>query len=133
MIGTFTSPTTTSQGNVAMLLILTQMLVGGPLDISWFISAFRKNVPEELRNPGAIDFIRRCKTNEEAMEILDYLLKREELTPERYKELSNQISQEGGLKKLIDEAYQARALCDSIQRRSIRVLGYADNLLCRLV
>jgi hypothetical protein len=49
LIGTFTSPTTTSQGNVAMLLILTQMLVGGPLDISWFISAFRKNVPEELR------------------------------------------------------------------------------------
>ena len=61
-------------------------------------------IPDELRNPGAIDFIRRCKTNEEAMEILDFLLKREELTLEKYKELSNRISQDGGLGKLINES-----------------------------
>ncbi len=57
MIGTFTSPTTTSQGSVAMLLILTQMMVGGPLDISWFISAFRKNVPEESRKERKVQAI----------------------------------------------------------------------------
>ena len=33
-------------------------------------------LPNELINPGAIDFIRRCTKNEEAFEILDYLLKR---------------------------------------------------------
>ena len=57
MIGSFTSPTTPSQGSVAMLLILTQMMVGGPLDISWFISAFRKNVPEESRKERKVQAI----------------------------------------------------------------------------
>lgn len=57
MIGTFTSPTTTSQGNVAILLILTQMMVGAPLDICWFISAFRKNVPEESRKERRVQAI----------------------------------------------------------------------------
>ena len=30
-------------------------------------------VPEELKNPGAIDFIRRCNNTDEAVEILEYL------------------------------------------------------------
>jgi len=60
--------------------------------------------PEELVNPGAIDFIRRCKTKEEALEIMDYLLKKEELTPDKYNELKKLILNEGGLKKLIEES-----------------------------
>lgn len=59
--------------------------------------------PEELFNPKAIDFIRRCKTSDEAYEILDFLLKRKELSTEDYKNYKNCISQ-GGLKKLIDES-----------------------------
>lgn len=59
--------------------------------------------PEELVNPGAIDFIRRCKTNEEAFEILDYLLQKEEISNERYSELKTLILKEGGLKKLIED------------------------------
>ncbi len=59
--------------------------------------------PEELINPGVIDFIRRCTTKKDAFEILDYCLKRKELTLEEYNKYKNQISLEGGLKKLIDE------------------------------
>ena len=61
-------------------------------------------VPNELRNPGAIDFLRRCTTNEEAFEIIDFLLRRKELTGEEYDELHSKIVQEGGLKKLIEES-----------------------------
>jgi len=61
-------------------------------------------ISNELINPGAIDFIRRCIKNEEAFEILDYLLKREELTLEEYNLYKKQIMKEGGLKKLIEES-----------------------------
>ena len=45
--------------------------------------------PEELYNPKAIDFIRRCTNDEEAIEILDYLLGRKELSKEEYKLIKN--------------------------------------------
>jgi len=61
------------------------------------------NYREELRNPGAIDFIRRCAENEEAFTILDYLLERKELTLQEYNVLKNRIKEEGGLQKLINE------------------------------
>ena len=60
--------------------------------------------PEELVNPGAIDFIRRCKTNKEALEILDYLFKKEEISLEEYNGLKNRVLKEGGLKELIEES-----------------------------
>ncbi|MFX1392753.1 MAG: DUF2095 family protein [Promethearchaeota archaeon] len=63
-----------------------------------------KCLPNELINPGAIDFIRRCTKNEEAFEILDYLLKREELSLEEYNFYKKQIMKEGGLKKLIEKS-----------------------------
>ncbi len=59
--------------------------------------------PEELTNPKAIDFIRRCKTNEEAIEILDYLFKRKELSQQNYDAYKNCISQNGGLANLINQ------------------------------
>ncbi len=58
---------------------------------------------EELRNPGPIDFIRRCTENEEAFAILDYLLERKELTLQECNVLKNRIKEEGGLQKLLDE------------------------------
>ncbi|MFX0070584.1 MAG: DUF2095 family protein [Candidatus Hermodarchaeota archaeon] len=62
------------------------------------------SLPMELINPGAIDFIRRCTHEKEAIEILDYLLKRKEITSEEHKEYKKKILQKGGLKKLIDES-----------------------------
>ena len=63
-----------------------------------------KKIPNELINPGAIDFLRRCTTNEEAFEIIDFLLQRNELTREEYDEFYCKIVQEGGLQKLIEES-----------------------------
>ena len=61
------------------------------------------NYTEDLLNPGAIDFIRRCKNKEDALEILDYLLTRNELKIQDYNVLRNQIEEEDGLKKLVTE------------------------------
>jgi len=61
-------------------------------------------VPLEIINPGAIDFIRRCTKNEEAIEILDYLLKRNEISSEEYNRFKNEIMMEGGLKNLIERS-----------------------------
>lgn len=56
----------------------------------------------ELVNPGAIDFIRRCTSEEEALKILDYLLKRKEISTKKYESLKEEICQENGLLKLIN-------------------------------
>ncbi|MBY9010867.1 MAG: DUF2095 family protein [Candidatus Lokiarchaeota archaeon] len=58
---------------------------------------------EDLHNPGAIDFIRRCKKNEDALEILDYLLEKDELDIQDYNTLKNRIKEKGGLEKLLAE------------------------------
>jgi len=57
---------------------------------------------DNLSNPKAIDFIRRCSSNQEAIEILDYLLERDEITREEYRELKNQI--DNGLEKFIKQS-----------------------------
>jgi hypothetical protein len=62
------------------------------------------NYPNELYNPGAIDFIRRCSEKEEAIIILDYLMNRNEISEENYKTYKNMILQEGGLERLIKES-----------------------------
>ena len=59
--------------------------------------------PNELYNPSTVDFLRRCTKNEEAMNILNYLLKRNEITKQDYNIYKTIISKEGGLKRLIDE------------------------------
>jgi len=61
------------------------------------------NYNEDLSNPGAIDFIRRCENEEQAIEILNYLLKRNEITTDKFNLLINQIIKKDGLKKLIIE------------------------------
>ncbi|NVM19712.1 MAG: DUF2095 family protein [Candidatus Lokiarchaeota archaeon] len=61
------------------------------------------NYCEDLLNPGVIDFIRRCKKKEDAIEILDYLLKRNELDLQDYNALMKRIKEEGELEKLLAE------------------------------
>jgi hypothetical protein len=61
------------------------------------------NFCEDLLNPGAIDFIRRCKKKDDALEILDYLLERNELNIQDYYALKNRIEEEGGLEKIVAE------------------------------
>jgi hypothetical protein len=61
------------------------------------------SIPEVLTNPTAIDFIRRCSTKSEAIEILDYLVEKEELSKENYLKIKEKIEKKNGLKTLIDE------------------------------
>ncbi len=53
--------------------------------------------PDKFRhfNPSATDFIRRCETEAQAEEIIDYLQKRGELTPQDAKEMKNQLKRDG--------------------------------------
>jgi hypothetical protein len=58
---------------------------------------------EDLKNPGAIDFLRRCTQTEEAFKMLDFLLEQNELNPLDYHRIKNRIKKEGGLKELLLE------------------------------
>ena len=58
---------------------------------------------EELKNPGTIDFLRRCIDTEDALKILDFLLEQKELSPQDYHRIRKRIKKEGGLKELILE------------------------------
>jgi len=58
---------------------------------------------EDLLNPSAIDFLRRCTKKEDALAIIDYLLERNELDIQDYNFLKSRINEEGGLDKLIAE------------------------------
>ena len=60
-------------------------------------------IPKELVNPGVIDFIRRCKTKDEAIEILDFCLKQGEIGRDEYEKYKSIIMQKGGLDKIIEE------------------------------
>ncbi len=46
-------------------------------------------------NPSAVDFIRRCDTDEQAQEIISYLHKKGELTEEQAKELECKLKRDG--------------------------------------
>jgi len=63
----------------------------------------KQQLPNELINPGAPDFLRRCKNEKEAIEILDYLLSRKEISPKEYDEFKKRINKKNGLKELIEE------------------------------
>jgi len=79
-----------------------------------------KNYKENLRNPGAIDFIRRCRNQQEALEVIDYLYMRNELTQEIYELLRTQITQKDGLKELID-------ICGGFKESGYYVRKYYNN------
>ena len=46
-------------------------------------------------NPDVIDFIRRCNNKEEALEIIEYLLNRQEISNDEAEQLSKQLENEG--------------------------------------
>ena len=53
--------------------------------------------PDKLRhfNPSAVDFIRRCDTEEQAEEIIDYLQKKGEMTEKCAQEMRCKLKREG--------------------------------------
>ncbi|MHA2007399.1 MAG: DUF2095 family protein [Promethearchaeota archaeon] len=59
--------------------------------------------PEELINPNVGDFIRRCSNEDEALDILDYLLRRKEISKSDYKSIKIQILKQEGLQEFIDK------------------------------
>ncbi len=59
--------------------------------------------PDELVNPSVIDFLRRCTNNDEALNILDYLLKQKEISEKDYNSIKNQILKGEGLEEFIDK------------------------------
>jgi len=67
------------------------------------LQSSKKPYPRELFDPEPIDFIRRCKTVEEAMNILDFVFKRKEISKKDYNSLKNQIKGDDGLIALIEK------------------------------
>lgn len=61
------------------------------------VGGFREEgeVFEELRNPDVISFIRRCDTDEQALEIIDYMQKRGEISAEYASQLKSQLREKG--------------------------------------
>ena len=62
-----------------------------------------KTKPRELVYPGAIDYIRRCSTKEEALSILDFLLQRREISDADYLTFKEEILEEEGLDRFISK------------------------------
>ena len=58
---------------------------------------------EDLKNPGAIDFLRRCTETDDALKILDFLLEQKELNSLDYHKIKKRIKKEGGLEELLLE------------------------------
>jgi len=54
-----------------------------------------KEEEQELSDPKVENFLCRCKTVDQAEDIIKYCLKRKEITPERAEELLNKIKKEG--------------------------------------
>ena len=64
---------------------LSSELITGEKKIN--IQGIENNIPD----PGVIDFIRRCNTKEEAFEIINFLLGRNEISSEEFDSLKYQI------------------------------------------
>ncbi|MEM2740106.1 MAG: DUF2095 family protein [Candidatus Bathyarchaeia archaeon] len=50
---------------------------------------------DELRNPDAVSFLRRCDTDEEAYEVIDYLERKGEISKEYAESLRRQVRERG--------------------------------------
>ncbi len=62
-----------------------------------------ERIDDDLKNPGVNDFIRRCSNRKEALEILEYLYKRKELSYEDFSRLKLEVSSEEKFKLCIDK------------------------------
>ena len=58
---------------------------------------------EDLKNPGVIDFLRRCTETVDALNILDFLLERKKLSLTDHHRIKIRIKEEGGLEELLLE------------------------------
>ena len=54
-----------------------------------------EEIISELTNPDVIGFIRRCKTEEEALEIINFCERRGEITPQYARKLRKQLKEKG--------------------------------------
>lgn len=73
--------------------------------------------------PTPVDYIRRCKTVEEALEVLDYLFKNNEITREAYEEYKHVLMSEGlgffGERKEGDYYYkEARRRIEAMRKKT---------------
>ncbi len=86
-------------------------------------SRLQKQRDQELKNPDAVSFIRRCSTVDEANQIIDYLEKRGELTPELATRYRAQLAKTGlesfGPKK--EPGYYERTFARRIQLRKVNL------------
>ncbi len=77
----------------------------------------KESIPDIFRhyNPTIVDFIRRCDTQDQAEEIICYLLKRNEITLQQASEVREQIKKEGlrsiGSKKEEGYYFKESGLC----------------------
>jgi hypothetical protein len=58
---------------------------------------------DELIKPGAIDFLRRCTNNDDALKILNFLLKQKEISEKDYNSIKYEIFKGEGLKAFIEK------------------------------
>ncbi len=84
-------------------------------------SQWQKQREKELKNPDTVSFIRRCSTVDEANQIIDYLEKRGEITPELATKYRDQLVKAGlesfGPKK--EPGYYERTYPRRIQLRKL--------------
>ncbi len=50
---------------------------------------------KETFTPDVVDYIRRCDTVSQALEIIDYLMKRNEISPSQAREIKGQLKTDG--------------------------------------
>ena len=67
----------------------------GKADIQFKVAKPKSSRKFAGYDPNAVDFIRRCKTEDQAYEIIEYLEKREEITKEQAEDLCKKLREEG--------------------------------------
>lgn len=82
---------------------------------------FKVSVADPWRGyiPTAVDYIRRCRTVEEAFEVIDYLVKHNELPPQEAEKLKVKLK-EGGI-----DAFGGRKEDDYYYKQAMRYWGIA--------
>lgn len=67
----------------------------GKADLSFEVEAPKPDRRFSCYDPGVTDFLRRCSSDEEAFEIIEYLVKRGEVTAEEAEKLRRRLRDEG--------------------------------------
>jgi len=67
----------------------------GKADLQFEVEAPKNNRKFAGYNPTIIDFIRRCNSEDQAIEIIEYMMSRDEITKEYSKELKTKLEVEG--------------------------------------